>query len=166
MKQQLALIAALLLMPTLSLASNQWMMDNNAEQLIELNQRLLDNIQPDANGTIHIEALVFGGDQDTVYKLDMINDEATQASDISINIQTYPKVRIGHINFDDSASGQLHRSGKALADIDASLLKHNRKLKTILETHPNAKYYDLQGAPITAEEDGNTWGTPKFLIYW
>jgi len=157
-------------MPTISLAGNQWMMDNNAQQLIELNQQLLDTIKPEANGTIHIEALVFSGDQNTVYKLDPVEVEsfngATQASDIPINPRPYPQVRIGHINFDDASSEHLRRSGKALANMDAAFLQNNRQLKAILETYPNAKYYDLQGAPINTADGNRAWGKPRFLIYW
>jgi hypothetical protein len=158
-----------LLLPALAEAGNQWMMQRNAETLIELNNQLLQELQPVKDGKIHIEALVFSDDSkanqvEVIHLTPVVEpneEEALQASDIfDSGIPYRSKIRIGEID----VSGDTECKCKPL-----SALEHdNSEIKDILSSHPEAKYYELMGAPVEFEGEPGSHhqNKPKYIIYW
>ncbi|MBT5231445.1 MAG: hypothetical protein HOM11_14355 [Methylococcales bacterium] len=168
-----------LTLPATSVAGNKWMMNQNAKQLIELNNQLINEIEPIGHGKVHIEALVFGSgsaNENTVYQLTPAPtvdwSKPGEASSLYFN-RPATKIRIGIINVGPGFSETINNSpkassGKALASFDDAFFEKNGQLKTILEKHPQAKYLDLKGGAINIDVDDTTqeWNEPKYLIYW
>jgi hypothetical protein len=160
------------------MAGNQWMMNKNSQQLIEINESLLKEIGPVENGHVHIEALVFANqaNQSQLYHLAPAPDpdDWSAASDIVINSPA-AKMRIGIVDVGPNASGQIDTpsgiptvtEGKALSEFDNDFPGEHEAIKAILDQHPDAKYLDLKGAGIDIDFNEDTdWNKPQYLIYW
>jgi hypothetical protein len=116
------------------------MMNQNAKQLIELNNQLINEIEPIGHGKVHIEALVFGSgsaNENTVYQLTPAPtvdwSKPGEASSLYFN-RPATKIRIGIINVGPGFSETINNSpkassGKALASFDDAFFEKKWPIK-------------------------------------